>query len=292
MGTYSTLTNQPIDIHLNEDWYDTGWSISGGKAIHVSCNEGIIKNNTMPTESGETYKVVFTVSGYSSGTVYPILGGVNGTPVSANGTYEQEIEAGDDTGLKFWSDGDLEVQLVRVANGTVPAVTLSFNKEQLRWIGYWSYAPDFMSEFLDGYYSWKDGQLWAHDENPIRNSFYGDEYPSVITFYCNVNYDQDKDYYSLTLNGVTPWRADIELPPRKGKSNGQVSRLKTGRFEMEKGKFVAAFLRDMNDPRFTDPLQALMNGAYLQGQYMKITLTHDKDEDVHLVTAEVDVTVK
>lgn len=292
MGSYTTLTNQPIDIPLEVDWYDTGWTISEGKATHVSCNEGTIKNATMPTVVGESYKVRFTVSNWSSGVVTPIIGGAVGTPVSANGTYEEELEAIDISGLKFYSDGDLTIELIRVSLGEVPAVTFSFNQDTLKWISYWSYAPDMMGRFLDQYVSWKDGRMWIHNQNPIHNSFYGQEYPSVITFYCNINYEQDKDFYNMVLNGSHQWRADVELPPRPGKSKGQRSRIKPMNFKLEKGRFTSAFYRDMDDPRFVDEMQALMKGAYLQGQIMKVTLTNESTEEVQLISVEIDVSVK
>lgn len=292
MGTYTTLTNQPIDIHMNGDWYDNGWSISEGKAIHVSCNEGVIKNSTLPTESGKSYKVRFTVSGWSSGVVYPIIGGTQGTPISANGTYEEEILAGDSSGLKFYSNGDLTIQLIRISLGQVPAVTFSFNIDTLTWTSYWSYAPDMMARFLDNYISWKDGTMWIHNQNNVRNIFYGQEYPSVIEFYCNINYDQDKDFYNMVLNGSHQWLAELTLPPRPGKAQGQSSRIKPLNFVLEKGRYTSAFLRDMNDPRFTDQMQALMKGAYLQGQIMKVRLTNNSTDEVQLISVEIDVSVK
>lgn len=288
MGTYSTLTNQPIDIHLEDDWYDNGWSISSGKAVHVSCNEGTIKNDTMPTEAGETYKVVFTVSGYSSGEVYPIIGGTNGTAVTANGTYEQEITAADATGLKFWSDGDLTVELVRVSLGEVPAATFSFNKETLKWTSYWSYAPDMMAKFLDGYYSWKDGQLWVHDENELRNNFYGEQYPSIITFYFNVNPTQVKTLSSMRIVGSSPWEVlEVLIRPRMGKSKGQRSRIRKNRFNNLQGQFFADFMRDMDDPRFVDENVALRKGAVLQGEVAKITMQVTGPDEVRLLGVDI-----
>lgn len=288
MGTYSTLTDQPIDIHLGDDWYDNGWSISEGKAIHVSCNEGTIRNTTLPTESGESYKVRFTVSNWSSGVVTPIVGGTNGTPVSANGTYEQEIVAADSTGLMFFSDGDLTIELIRVSLGEVPAVTFSFNTQKMVWTSYWSYTPEMMSKFLDEYYSWKDGDLWIHNENPLHNNFHGEQYSSIITFYMNVNHTQVKTLYSMRQNGNKPWSVtEVEIPPRAGKSRGQLSRLKSGNFKNIQGQWFGDFMRDMLDPRFGTPDQALFKGAVLQGETAKITIEIQDTGEVRLVSVDI-----
>lgn len=290
MGTYTTLTNQPIDIHLGDDWYDNGWSISEGKAIHESCNEGTIRNTTMPTESGETYKVRFTVMNWSSGIVYAILGGVNGPNVSANGTYEQEITAMDSSGLKFWSDGDLTIELIRVSLGEIPAVTFSFDRNNLSWASYWSYSPDLMARFLDGYYTWKDGQLWKHNANEVRNNFYGEQYPSIIKFFVNISPTQIKDFYSVRLKSNKVWVAtEIRIPPREGKSNGQLSRLKKGRFKRLQGDWFADFMRDMLDPRFLNEVDALVGGALLQGNWMEITLENNDEGEVRMMSVDVQV---
>lgn len=290
MGTYTTLTNESIDIHLGDDWYDNGWSISSGRATHVSCNEGTIRNTTMPTEAGETYKVRFTVMNWSSGIVYAILGGVNGPNVSANGTYEQEITAMDSSGLKFWSDGDLTIELIRVSLGEIPAVTFSFDRNNLLWASYWSYSPDLMARFLDGYYTWKDGQLWKHNANEVRNNFYGDQYPSIIKFFVNISPTQIKDFYSVRLKSNKVWVAtEIRIPPREGKSNGQLSRLKKGRFKRLQGDWFADFMRDMLDPRFINELDALTQGALLQGNWMEITLENNDEGEVRMMSVDVQV---
>ena len=282
--------DEPIDIHLNDDWYDNGWSISEGRATHVSCNEGSISNSTMPTESGETYKVRFTVMNWSSGIVYAILGGVNGPNVSANGTYEQEITAMDSSGLKFWSDGDLTIELIRVSLGEIPAVTFSFDRNNLSWTSYWSYYPDLMARFLDGYYTWKDGQLWKHNANEVRNNFHGEQYPSIIKFFVNISPTQIKDFYSVRLKSNKVWVAtEIRIPPREGKSNGQLSRLKKGRFKRLQGDWFADFMRDMLDPRFINELDALTQGALLQGNWMEITLENNGEGEVRMMSVDVQV---
>lgn len=288
MGTYTTLTDQPLDIHMDDDWYDNGWSISEGKAIHVSCNEGTIKNNTMPTEAGEEYKVRFVVSGYSSGEVIPIIGGTNGTPVTANGTYEQTITAADASGLKFFSDGDLTIELIRVSLGEVPATTFSFDKNNLKWTSYWSYAPEMAARFLDGYFLWKDGVLWKANENELRNNFFGEQYPSIIEFYVNINPNTVKTFYSIREVGTHAWEvSDVYIRPRAGKKSGQRSRIRKNRFRQLQGAFFADFLRNIDDPRFNDPDIALFKGAVLQGEVAKITLEINETEEVRLVSVDV-----
>jgi hypothetical protein len=122
--------------------------------------------------------------------------------------------------------------------------------------------------------------------------YYGQKYPSVIVFNANVAFDQEKDFYTFYIDGNKPWSIDVTIPSTEGKTNGQKSRIKKGNFKWYKGKYVADFLRDMNDARFDTELQALMKGAYLQGKVMKVTMTVDSDDHVELVSVSIDVSVK
>jgi hypothetical protein len=90
------ITNGTFDA--DSDWSKgAGWSISGGSA---SC-DGSQPANTNLIQNGVTadtliYEVLFTLSGYSAGTVRPIVGvTANGTLRSANGTYKERITATD-----------------------------------------------------------------------------------------------------------------------------------------------------------------------------------------------------
>lgn len=288
MGHVSTNINETIDIHPETDWLDNGWSISGGRAIHDSCNSGYITNRNIVTTPGVNYKITYTVSGRSSGQVYPTLGGVEGVHRTSNGTFTQNITAIDNSGLNFWSDGNLTISNLTISLGTVDPITLAFNEDNLKWVGYYSFAPEMMSKLLDGFYSFRDGAIWEHDVNEVRNSFYGIEYPSKIVFYLNVNHTTVKNLSSMRINGNKPWAiTDIYIEPRYGKSNGQRSRIKKGNFRSLQGQWYADFLRDMNDSRFSNELQALMKGALLQGQVAKITMETTDTSEVRLVSVDI-----
>ena len=75
----------------------TGVTISGGVAVFTAvAASGSGLRQTQTLTAGTIYKVTFTVSGYSSGGVRPLFSGgtnVNGTTVTANGTYTQYMTA-------------------------------------------------------------------------------------------------------------------------------------------------------------------------------------------------------
>src|SRR5690606_8020210 len=136
MGRYSLFANQSIDIDVTIDFLDTGWSISGGVAIHESCNSGLINNRTIKTVIGVEYKVTYTVRNRTSGEVYVIVGGVEVTHRTSNGTSTETFTAQDTSGISFWSNGDLEVSSIRVSDRTITGLTVLFNEIENKWVGY------------------------------------------------------------------------------------------------------------------------------------------------------------
>ena len=79
------------------DWTKgDGWTIGSGVA---SCDGSQAANTDLEQDpsalnEGQAYRVIFTVSNYSAGTVTPVIGGTAGTSRSANGTYTETIIAG------------------------------------------------------------------------------------------------------------------------------------------------------------------------------------------------------
>tara|TARA_R110001599_G_scaffold57863_4_gene159354 strand:+ start:6190 stop:8832 length:2643 start_codon:yes stop_codon:yes gene_type:complete len=83
----------------------TGWTIDGSDSNKATCSGAQSGNSDLEQASaavnGTVYRVKFTVSGYTAGTLTPILNSGSGTAVSANGTYIQNITAGAGSNLQF-----------------------------------------------------------------------------------------------------------------------------------------------------------------------------------------------
>lgn len=84
----------------------TGLSIPGTTTADWSASNGVL-SQTLPTPiiQGTKYRVSYTVSNYSAGTITVSLGGTPGTARSANGTYTEDIVAGATDVLAFTGAG-------------------------------------------------------------------------------------------------------------------------------------------------------------------------------------------
>lgn len=73
----------------DSDWSkQTGWTISGGKAVAASCPSGnTIGQGSLAPVIGKTYKITFEVSEYTAGGVTVKIGGVQSSSKTSNGNY-------------------------------------------------------------------------------------------------------------------------------------------------------------------------------------------------------------
>jgi len=79
------------DFDTDSDWIlDSGWSISSGKA---SCNgiTGYITEANATLSAGKSYKMTYTVTDYTSGSVRIRCGGTSGTFRTSVGTYTEVL---------------------------------------------------------------------------------------------------------------------------------------------------------------------------------------------------------
>lgn len=296
MGTYSAISGQTLTIDLLEDSRDNGWIISGNKAIHSGCNAGIIELKTASYKVGVPNTFEYEVSGLTSGGVELRVGANTSPSRTSNGIYKDVFTPALNDKVRFYSNGNLALEFFAVypvqGEGESNGVTFGFYEKENKWGGNFSYLPENMVRFVNGFYTFKNGELWKHNTNELRNNFYGEQFTSQISFYVHLNPDEVKLFENMRQHSNKVWSAiDIEIPPYFGKPNGQKSRLKKGRFKNLQGSWFASFLRDINDSRFSTDLESLMRGAELQGNVMKITIENDDLVEVRLVSVDIIVSL-
>lgn len=292
MGSYSAIKGQTLSINLLDDLRDNGWVISGGKAIHSGCNAGLIELRNPNYTVGVPNIIKYEVSGYSSGGVNIRVGSTNGVTRTANDVYEEVITPALNDKVYFYSDGNLTVDYLSIAplgEGESNGIAVGFDEKNNKWISYYSYEPEMMVKFIDNFFTFKEGKLWKHNVNEVRNNFYGVQYTSKIKYYVNVNPTEVKEFFSMRQKSNKVWSVtDAYIEPYEGKSSGQRTRIKKGNFKVLQGDFFAPFLRNQLDPRFNSELEALMKGGSMQGSYIEINLENEDTVEVRLFSVDVE----
>ena len=88
--------------------------------------------------------------------------------------------------------------------------TITYSTVSEGWNSFWSYQPDWMVELNNVFYTFKNGNMWKHNVNPIRNNFYGTQYSSKIKTIFNNSPLENKMFKSLSINSNEPWSVDID----------------------------------------------------------------------------------
>jgi len=77
-------------------------------------------------------------------------------------------------------------------------------------------------------YTFKNGNLYKHNSNPVRNSYYGVLYPSKITTVFNNEPYQTKSFKTIATNSTTAWDTAIVSDQGAGEIDSTWYELKEG----------------------------------------------------------------
>lgn len=129
-----------------------------------------------------------------------------------------------------------------------------------------SFHPENMVSIGTMFITFKNGQLWTHD-NPIFCNFYGTQYDCYIKGVFNDFPNVIKTFESLMELSNDVWECpEIETSIVSYGAVQQQSNLISGDFDLLESKWCASFLKDSNS------IGGLINGDTLKGEYIIIKL--------------------
>ena len=105
--------------------------------------------------------------------------------------------------------------------------TLSYSEAAQGWVSFYSYNPDWMIGMNNYFYTFKGGNLYRHNVNPLRNTFYQPWWnqvddvippnispkaftPSKITSVFNTAVLENKLFKTINIEGDAPWGVTLE----------------------------------------------------------------------------------
>ncbi len=87
--------------------------------------------------------------------------------------------------------------------------TINFKEDVQGWTSFASYIPEQGVSINDEFYTFKNGEIYRHD-NPIRNNYYGVQYNSTVKLLFNDVPDQVKTFRTLNYEGSqAKWDQDL-----------------------------------------------------------------------------------
>ena len=89
--------------------------------------------------------------------------------------------------------------------------TLTYSEKNKGWTSFHGWFPSLICSLSNKFFTIKNGQLWEHydRDNQTHNVFYGESLPSKIVTIFNENFDFDKIYKTLVLEGNRPWNVKL-----------------------------------------------------------------------------------
>jgi hypothetical protein len=166
---------------------------------------------------------------------------------------------------------------------------IGFLSDKRGWNGFYSFKPEILGTSAEFILSWKDGNLYLHDSpNVPYCNFYGQQFDSRITFVSKLSPLGLKVAQNMRVKASQVWEAlSIKTVPNAMYKQGMLSRIKRGNWKNFEGDFWASVLRNINDPRFTDPNEAVLKGEPMRGDAFIVELSNDSTELQSLRMAEM-----
>ena len=94
--------------------------------------------------------------------------------------------------------------------------TLTYSPGVEGWPSFYSYHPDFMIGMNQFFYTFKGGNLYRHNANENRNTFYGSFTPSMVRGIINQSPIEKKVFKTIALESNAAWAATLTTDLESG----------------------------------------------------------------------------
>ena len=88
--------------------------------------------------------------------------------------------------------------------------TLTYSDMVGGWVSFYSYYPDWMIGMNNYFYTFKGGNIYRHNVNTQRNTFYGEFTPSTLQSVLNTAPLENKLFKTINLQGDSIWSVTLE----------------------------------------------------------------------------------
>jgi hypothetical protein len=130
---------------------------------------------------------------------------------------------------------------------------------------FYDWHPEWSIGVEEKMVSWKNGELWVHDDRSTYCNFFGVQYDCNITLPFNRNQIEKKGWKGLVQQSNVIWTCpEIYTQVMSYGNVPQESVLTVQDFRLKEGMYHASFRRDSNS------VKGINNGDVLKGSYVVI----------------------
>lgn len=162
--------------------------------------------------------------------------------------------------------------------------TLAFNWKKNLWtVTKYDFLADGYAKVNDELISFKNGELWVHNESATYMNFYGVQYQRRLRIAVNPSPSESKNWMALQIgtNFLTEGTDPEFVVAKAYTEDGQETLMKLDDFEKLEGVFYGPILKDVNTLPALIPAGriALRDGDDILGKYVEIELINDHTTD-------------
>ena len=92
----------------------------------------------------------------------------------------------------------------------MPNYTITYDEDVQGFPSFYTYNPDWMIGMNNYFYTFKGGNLYRHNVNEERNTFYGEFQPSEMQSVFNTSPLENKIFKTLNIEGDDAWAATLQ----------------------------------------------------------------------------------
>lgn len=175
--------------------------------------------------------------------------------------------------------------------GPITAETWAFNTKKNVWVTRYSYIPEHIASLNNNLFTFKNGGMWLHDSNTLRNNFYGQQFTRSFDIFCNPKLGKNKRALNVHIKGdITTDLTNEDQVVVITTPEGQQSFIPAYEFYLDEGKYVAPVLKDINTPGMTGNQLPLRSGDDMVSSYFRVSIVNNRTDDG--VCSQVNVVYK
>lgn len=162
------------------------------------------------------------------------------------------------------------------SGNTIDNYAFGFNEKNKGYDSFFSFnQAEWIDTVEDVIYSWKNGELWAHNNTVNRCNFYNIQYGTSITLVFNINLLEKKTWESITEIASAIWECPL-IYGNVYSYSGQLQETMLGEYDFAnlESNFHAAILRDQNS------IGGILNGQIMKGNYLVVQLIKQNASDL------------
>jgi len=168
---------------------------------------------------------------------------------------------------------------------TIPDESFSFNEKRNSYSSFFDFHPEWIICAEDVTYSWKNGQMYVHNDTGVDRNFYGTKFYPSITLVYNDKVNIKKTFMALSYQANDYWLSEtagdiLTSQPNPQTNFPQISKLKQFNFDIQEGLYYAGLQKDINSR--ANPNDAWYNGDELKGVWIQVKFTAQNNKNSYL----------